>query len=211
MKAIYAEAGDTFFTHSNTILGRLIRWGETDPGEPNGTWANHTGVVIQSGWIGEPLTGRALEVLGGSRQAIVIEALWETRRGPLKVNGIDVRVFRPIPRYSPAELGRFTAVAEQYVGAKYGWWKLLVQLGDRTFFRGRKVLTTALFMDKRPICSYLAAKVNAAATSFERNVQRLQVLRYPEPNAFGIPPQAADPDEMLDFCVANPGLWEEIK
>lgn len=222
MKLVYVEAGDTFFTHSNTLLGRLIRWGETDPGETNGTWANHTGVVIQSGWIGEPLAGTlALSVLGPSRQAIVIEALWHTRRGPLKVNGIDIRVFRPIPRYSPAELGRFTREAERYVGAKYGWWKLLVQLGDRSIFRGRKVLSTALFMKDRPICSFLAGQVNQAAYGLEYGIARMKYIAdHPQAPAqdpdtygyaFGIPPQAADPDEMMDFCIEHPQWWEEVR
>ena len=213
MKAVFAEAGDTFFTRSNTILGRLIRWGETDKGETKDTWTNHTGVVIQSGWIGEPLSGTALRVLGPSRQAVVIEALWTSRRGPLKLNGVDVRVFRPIPRYSPAELGRFTLEAERYVGARYGWWKLGAQLLDKSIFGGRKVLTTALYLDSRPICSYLAGKVNAAAESLERAVARLKILKDPAlaAYAFGIPPQSADPDEMMDFCLEHPDLWQEIK
>ena len=49
-----------------------------------------------------------------------------------------------------------------------------------------------LHKDKRPICSYLAAKVCAVVGS-----------------TFGVDPQAADPDEMLDYCVANADEWEE--
>lgn len=191
MKALYAERGDTFFTQSNSLLGRLIRWGETDPGETNGTWANHTGVVVESGWIGNPK-------IPGYKEAVVVEALWKTRRGPLKLNGIEVRVFRPVPQYTEEEKQRFVVEAAKYVGDTYGWWKLIFQLGDRALFKGRKVLSLLLFVDKRPICSYLAAKVNEMA--------RPRIM-----HAFGMEPQTADPDEMLDYCEANPQFWEEVK
>jgi hypothetical protein len=45
-KPLYAFVGDTFFTRSNSRLGRAIRWAEKDPGEEE-TWTNHTGVVVQ--------------------------------------------------------------------------------------------------------------------------------------------------------------------
>ena len=199
---IYVKAGDTFFTHSNTLLGKLIRWGETDLGETNGTWANHMGVVVEDGWIGDT-DPQAVP-------AIIIEALWKTRKGPLTLAGnLGVRVFRPIPPYSPEELTRFRSKAEEFVGRTYGWWKILFQLADRVLFKGRKVLTTALFLDKRPICSYLAARVNAAAESLERQIARVQLTQ--DPRAFGIPAQSVDPDEALDYCLANPRLWEEIR
>lgn len=180
MRSIYAHAGDVFFTRSNSLLGKLIRWAETDPGEEP-TWANHTGVVVEDGWIG-----------GYNPQAVVVEALWKTRRGPLKVNGIDVRVFGPIPNLTPEELDAFRAEAATYVGDTYGWWKLLFHLADRAIFKGRKVLSKTLYVDKRPICSYLAAKVGAVVG-----------LTY------GMDPAAATPDEMLDYCESNPDEWVE--
>lgn len=189
MKALYTERGDTLFTYSNSLLGRLIRWGETDPGETNGTWANHTGVVVESGWIGNPK-------IPGYKEAVVVEALWKTRRGPLKLNDIEVRVFRPVPQYTEEEKQRFVVAADKYVGDTYGWWKLLFHLADRALFKGKKVLTHLLFIDKRPICSYLAAHVNEAARPS---------------GGFGIDPETADPDSMMDFCLKNPQFWEEVK
>jgi hypothetical protein len=204
MKLIYAHAGDVFFTHSETVLGRLIRWAESDPNETNGVWANHAGIVVEDGWIGagDPL----------ATPAVVVEALWKTRKGPLDTSKIQVRVFRPIPALTPEELAKFRAASETFVGATYGWWKLGVQLADRAIFKGTKVLTTAMYRDDRPICSYLAAKVYAASESVGRQVARFQLI----PNvagafAFGMPPQAADPDEMMDFCLAQPKLWEEVR
>jgi hypothetical protein len=206
MTPIYVRAGDVFFTHSSTLLGKLIRFGETDKNEEKGsTWANHTGIVVQDGWVGskDPL----------AVPATVIEALWKTRKGPLVLNGTEARFFRPVPPYTEEELGRFRAEAETYVGAKYGWHKLFVQLGDKVLFGGRKVLTTALHIKSRPICSFLAGYVNHVAQSNERVANRVLsgkrngAAMY----AFGVPPQAADPDSMMDFCLAHPDLWEEVK
>jgi hypothetical protein len=179
MAPIYAPVGSVFFTRSSSLLGLAIRWAETDPDEEP-TWANHTGVIVQGGWIGGP-----------GVQAEVVEALWKTRRGPLKVNGVAVRVFAPT---RPINLIRFRAVADSYVGATYGWWKLLFHLADRAFFRGRKVLSKTLHIDERPICSYLAAKVFAAVGV-----------------GFGVQPEAATPDEMMDYCLDHPDEWEEIR
>ena len=153
MTVLYAKRGDVFFTHSNTLLGRVIRWGEQDKTDKGAaSWANHTGVVVEAGWIGTTLP-----------QATVVEALWKTRRGPLVLNGTDVRIFRPVPAWTEQELQVFVTTANGYVGATYGWWKLLVQLADKQLFGGRKVLTTGLYRDDRPICSYLAGKVVHAA------------------------------------------------
>jgi hypothetical protein len=217
MNAIYAHAGDVFFTHSTTLLGRLIRWAETDPGETNGTWANHAGVVVEDGWIPAPPPLKLVDEAGDEmsayfKEAVVVEALWKVRRGPLDVSKVRVRVFRPIPYLAPAELERFERRAATFVGAKYGWWKLLVQLTDRLLFGGRKIVTAALYRDDRPICSYLAAMVYAYAENQSRAMARFahtnDVSRV---FTFGMPPQAADPDEMMDYCLAHPDEWEEVK
>lgn len=184
MMPIYVRAGDVGFTRSSSLLGRLIRWVETDPNEEP-AWANHTFIVVEDGWIRGSSDPFAIS-------AVVVEALWKTRRGPLQVNGIAVRVFGPVPPYEPAELAAFRAEAETFVGDTYGWWKLLFHAADRVVFKGTKVLSTLLRVDKRPICSYLAAKVSAVVGS-----------------TFGVEPQAADPDEMLDYCIANPDEWVE--
>ena len=210
---VYVRAGDTFFTHSSTLLGRLIRWGEKDKGE-DASWANHTGVVVEDGWVGAE--GVPPEALPHNVPAVVIEALWHVRKGPLVLNGTEVRFFRPIPAYDAAELGRFVAEAETYVGDKYGWWKLAVLLADRQFFGGEKILSTALYIKDRPICSFLAAFVNQAAQSVGRVTARVKAHLTRGDNgavyyAFGLAPQSADPDEQMDYCIANPTEWEEVK
>jgi len=186
MRPIYAHAGDVFFNHSTSLLGRAIQWGETDPGETP-AWANHTGVVVESGWVVPPGT----EAPGES--AIVVEALWKTRRGPLQLDDItEVRVFGRKPALTAEQVERMRTAASAYVGDTYGWWKLLFQLADRIWFTGKKVFSELLHKDDRPICSYLAAKV------FDSVGVR-----------FGVDPQAADPDGMMDYCQTHPEEWEE--
>jgi hypothetical protein len=206
---IFVRRGDTFFTRSGSLLGQLIRWGETHPGDES-SWANHTGVVVEAGWIGTPTVTQGYLIPGYDKQAVVVEALWHTRRGPLKLNGTLVRVFRPVPPYTEEELGRFVADAGTYVGDKYGWWKLLGLLGDRTFFKGRKVISSLFFVKSRPICSFLSALVGAAARAIGkawRPDPMGPVVTWP---GFGCPPQAADPDTMMDFCLAHPEYWAEV-
>ena len=218
MTALWVERGDTFFTHSKSMLGRLIRWGETDPGETNGTWANHTGVVVESGWIGTPDFGANLDTIAAGlrtaqaspRQAVVVEALWHVRRGPIKLNGIEVRVFRPSPAYTEEEKLRLVTEADTYVGARYGWWKLFGLLGDRMIFRGKKVISKLFFIKSRPICSFLAAIANEAGRRIGTTV-RLHTAAQATWPGFGMAPQSADPDEMMDFCLSHPEFWEEVK
>ena len=107
--------------------------------------------------------------------------------------GQEIRAFGSKQVLSTDELTLFRAEARKYVGDTYGWWKLLFHLADRGLFKGKKVLSSLLFMDKRPICSYLAAKVNAAAGRFFN----------------GISPEAATPDEMLDAAISYPLFWVE--
>jgi hypothetical protein len=228
MTALYARAGDVFFTKSSTVLGKLIRWAETDPKEGS-TWANHTGVVVEDGWIGEPpsmdvVRPEIRKAVIESMQAIVIEALWHARKGPLKLNGTAVRVFRPVVPWDADEMARFRAEAETYVGDKYGWWKLFIHLADRALFKGKKVLTTGLHVKSRAICSFLMAFACQMAQSKERAVTRLashldQIERGTRDASrngatsyyvFGVAPQAADPDELLDYCIENPEEWREV-
>lgn len=185
MQPVFVRRGDTFFTHSSSLLGRLIRWGETEKGEEP-TWTNHTGVVVEDGWVG-----------GGEPQAVVVEALWKTRRGPLKLNGVTVRFFRPVPPYSEEEKLRLVTEANSFIGNTYGWWKLFGFLAKK--ITGVDV-PKLFFVKNRPICSFLAAVANDAA--------RRRGSRWP---GFGTMPQAADPDEMLDFCESHPEFWQEVK
>lgn len=181
MDPIYAIPGDVFFTHSSSLLGTLIRWAEHDPNEPNGVWANHVGLVVSPGWIvPHPSMVRHSE-------AVVIESLWKTERWSWWANhkheaGNEIRVYRKRSLTSE-QLRRIEQRANTFVGATYGWWKLFAHLGDRLLFNGKKTVSNLLCVDKRPICSYTAAKSFADGGV-----------------SFGMEPEAADPDEMMDWC-----------
>jgi hypothetical protein len=186
---IYGLPGDVFFTHSQSLLGSLIRWAEHDPNEPNGAWANHVGVVVSPGWIVPP------PGVGNLRftQATVIESLWKTERWRWWENHKDekgqlIRVFRH-RSLTPGQLRAIEHTANEFVGRTYGWWKLFAHLADRIVFGGKKTVSNWLVIEKRPICSFTVAHAFDAAKV-----------------SFGMDPDAADPDEMMDHCITS-GDW----
>jgi hypothetical protein len=181
MEPIYGLPGDVFFTHSSSLLGTLIRWAEKDPNEPNGVWANHVGVVVSPGWIVPPFAAFRFTT------ATVIESLWKTERwswwnNHLGEKGNEIRVYRR-PDLTAEQVRLIERKANEFVGRTYGWWKLFAHLGDRMLFAGRKTISNLLTVEKRPICSYTVAHAFQAADIY-----------------FGMEPNAADPDEMMDYC-----------
>lgn len=74
--------------------------------------------------------------------------------------------------------------AEDYHGRVYGFIKLLPHALDR-LFDNKYVFRRLLWIDDYPICSWLVAYV------YDR------LLKY----QFGTPPNAAQPDDLLDHCV----------
>ncbi len=214
MRAVWAEAGDTAYTRSKTLLGTLIREGEEHPGDPN-AWANHMLVVVESGYLIPPEKygygiirdfyhfNYSPEGYCSPKLAVVVEALWHTERNvwweknkkSVLAGKNDIRVFHPIPQYNEEEMKRFISSAESYIGDRYGWWKLGGFLIRK--FTGIDV-PHIFFIKDRPICSFLAAKVNDDA--------RKRSSSWP---GFGMPPQEADPDTAMDFNLQNPEFWGE--
>jgi hypothetical protein len=181
MAPLYAMPGDVFFTRSSSLLGTLIRWAQKDPNEPNGVWANHVGVVVSPGWIVPPVTSFRFTL------ATVIESLWKTERWSWYENhkhedGNEIRVYRR-PSLTGIQSRAIEQKANEFVGRTYGWWKLFAHLFDRIAFKGVKTISTLLLVEKRPICSFTVAHAFEAAGL-----------------DFGMDPDAADPDEMMDYC-----------
>lgn len=221
MGGLWANAGDVFFTHGDSVLSRLIRWAETDPKETNGAWANHTGLVVNSGWLIPPLSMRD-EIPAWPCLAGTVEALgtvtngkwWEHHKKDVLAGKYQVRAFRSIPPLTPVELDRLREAANEALGQKYGWWKLFAHLADRAIFKGRKVFSTLMFVTGRPICSFFAARAFEHARPLGSHVQLfidgqpgIRVTGW----AFGMAPQAADPDEMMDYCLWHPDEWKEVE
>jgi len=135
------------------------------------------------------------------RQAWAVEALWHVEHNPWwqrheKESGYRVQVFRPLflsedlpDGWSYSEAGLVVAEALKHVGQRYGWWKLGTHAIDRFLFKGDEVTARLMFLDNRPICSYLVA-------------QAFEAAGYP--TAFGrhIPARAQDPDDQHDHVTS---------
>lgn len=177
---IYVRAGDVGFTRGMGIFQKAIRYVSTGPGEEK-TFANHSLMFTTDGEIGPVTT---------ARQALAVEALWHVEENPWydrhqKSDGYTLRVFRPT-FLSDLRKKRLIETARAHIGEKYGWWKLGAHFIDRFLFNDKKILSNVLYIDSRPICSYLVSRA-------------YEVAGYP--SAFGpIAAQAQDPDEMMDFC-----------
>ena len=190
---IQGEQGDLFFTAGASSLGGAIRWAEQTRGEEP-TEMNHVGVVSKKGYI-LPCAQPTWVDPPYLKPAVVIESLWRTIEHPWYPDqkpGNEVSVWR----YEPITLLQQIVViqrAERFVGAKYGWWKLLTHFVDNKAFNGRVVTRKLLVADSRPICSY------TAACSF--HVAGIKTG--------DIPARTQSPDTMWDFVNAsNP--WFEV-
>lgn len=192
---IWARPGDVGFTQGCGWLQGAIRLATRGPREEK-TWANHALMFTTRGGVGPGLAP--------DRQAYAVEALWHVEVNPWyerhrKDHGTKLRVYRPT-FLSPAERERVVETALAHVGERYGWWKLAAHLADRVLFDDRKVVSSFLRVDSRPICSYLVARAYEVAG---------------HPKAFGpIPAAAQDPDEMMDFVdnatYRSPRAWRFV-
>jgi hypothetical protein len=180
--------GDIVLTRSKSLIGSAIRYFEARPGDP--AWANHVGIIVTA---------------GTDFTAVLVEALWKVRRGPLwdlygppagpadKRPEIQVyRLCEPLPDHRQAA----AAHAETFVGRRYGVHKIAAHAADWWLTRklGAEVFAfrRLLRMDRYPICSYLVADAWAqGGVSFE------------------VPPGSADPDHVHDYLL-KPGVAQLI-
>jgi hypothetical protein len=181
------QPGDIVLTRSRAgWLGTVIRAFTRRPSDD--VYYNHVGIVVSA---------------GDEHQAQLLEALWRVRRGPLwqlygppaGASRPEIGVFRlcePLPEHRQLA----AAVAETFVGRRYGWWKLGAHAVDRWLSKqaGREVFAARRLLrwDRFPICSYLVADAWAEAGV-----------------SFGPPAGAADPDHIHDY-VQRPGNAELI-
>ncbi len=185
---------DIILTHSETgWLGKAIRFVEQRPGDP--AWANHVGIVTDSGTI-VPKAGIPI--------AVMVESLWHVRQGtvwdgygPAKgPQRAEVLIYRPYTLPS-ATRTQIAAVAEQYVGRHYAWWRLLMHAADWELSKraGHQVYVfRRLNFARDTECSGLVQR--AYATSG----YTFEVPRGVIPN----------PDDIHDFCYGNPDKYRLI-
>jgi len=124
---------------------------------------------------------------GTLENAGVVEALSHVRYGtlPARYRGKrdTVSVWRPA-NLTKKERAAIVSKARGYIGRDYGWLKLgLHALGLQRFAK----------LDKWPICSYLVGKAyGVVGKEFGRDGNELT------------------PDDILDFCQANPDKYTEV-
>ena len=182
MRPTLLQPSDLFFTCGDSKVSKAIRWFTRDKGEPK-TKTNHTGGVSDGGTLS---------------QAEIIEAVSTVQSGPL------------MQRYGPPKKDRFAAyryipmtadqqatvvrTAKGYEGRKYGYHRIAANVLDfglsRT--RGKNVyfFRRLAGMADYPICSWLMAY------SFEK-----------AGISFGVPTDAATPDDIWDWVTGHPELW----
>lgn len=147
------------------------------------------------GLIGYP--GKGLDAWGLEALATVKFHPLYHQYGPQS----EICVFRPL-NLTKQDFDLILKKAGSYVNRKYGALKLLLHAGDY-LLGGRYVFRRIGRMDNYPICSYVVADSYAAAGK-----------------TFGVPTQAASPDDIWDFIVAHPdkyrfvwqqgGMWEGV-
>ena len=133
-------------------------------------------------------------VLKHIAEPIIIEALATVKVRPIRAyQGKKSRliVTRKPGGLTEEEQRKAFQKAEEYKGREYGYLKIVAHVLDR-LFNNAYVFRRLAQMDDYPICSWLVAFV------YDRTVG-LQ---------FGVPPNAAQPDDIMDFCVAN--NWEFV-
>ncbi len=177
-------AGDVILTRGSGKLARFIRWGEREPGEP-ASWANHFGTFSSCGPI---------------RAATAIESLWRTVEHPWWEAHQDdeVSVYR-YRDFDEADRALFVAAMREFVGRRYGWWKLAANLVDNKLLGGRVVFRRLQVIKNRPICSYSGGLALEAAG-----------VRFDDHEGRPIPGKALQPDDADDSIARHPELWETI-
>ena len=188
------EAGDLFFTRSDSWLGKAIRLMTREIGEPPSIY-QHVGIVVKSAptWA----------------DAVVVEALAsgvvERRFG----DGYDLTAKRvEVWRYHDTKTRRLAAFkARKRIGQNYGYLKLLLHAGDWLVSRGRfRLLRRLGKVDRWPICSYLAAVAYKRADQEVRAASKVQ--RSPFWRGFN--PETMTPDDLHD-AVTRSALWRVVR
>lgn len=136
-----------------------------------------------------------LIVTAGSSEAVIVEALTKVKRRTMlsywAKDSTQVAVFRPL-NVSDAQIDTIVERAESYVGNSYGYLKIVAHFLDWCL-GGRYVFRRMAAMDNYPICSWVVAQSYADAGL-----------------NFGVPAGSADPDDIWDFCVANPDKYVAV-
>ena len=145
------------------------------------TWASHTAMVIEV-----------------ASTVLIIEALSpRVKIRPLAVYtrpGARVVISRRPGGLTQREKATVQAKAREYYSRRYGYLKVAAHALDR-FINNRYFFRRLARADDYPICSWLVAFVYDRSLGIQ----------------FGMPPNAAQPDDIMDYCVRNhwPRVWAD--
>lgn len=173
--------GDVYLTKGTSFVARLIRTFTTRFGESR-SQVNHVGIVVTE---------------GGVDRAVVVEALSKVKKHPMaryqNKTKTAVAVFRPLD-LTPEQIGMVVAKALEYEGRSYGYGKIVAHFLDWVL-QGAYLFRRLTSDDRYPICSWVVAY------AFEKA----------RPRFFGVDPGSADPDDIWDWIVDHPDLWEQVR
>lgn len=177
---------DIILVSRDSWPSRLIRFGTTTHGEPKSI-ASHAAIGIAT-------------------PSMIVEALPpRVARRHLNVyrfSGAKIKIYRPL-NLSTAECCAIARAAESFIGAKYGWGKILLHALDGVLWRtpllgralaGRSVFARLGRLDQWPICSYLVARAYTEGAG----------------KHFGVGPATASPDDIDDFAAGHPDKFEVV-
>lgn len=140
----------------------------------------------------------ANHMAGISTPGMCLEALWTVKEHALSdLDASQYQIWRH-KGLTDEQRQAVAAAALAYKGRSYGPLKLGLHLGDALLskaFGGNPYFFRRLArMDNYPICSWVWA------CAYDRS------LGY----RFGMPPEEASPDDMLDYILDHPNEWEQI-
>lgn len=133
-------------------------------------------------------------VLRVEEEIEIIEAIWRTVIRPITAyegKGAKLLVCRKPGGIEVDRKQEMVKKAEYYNGKIYGFWEITFHILDR-FLNNSYFFRRLIKDDDYPICSWLVAYI------YDR------ILGYD----FGTPPNAAQPDDLLDHCVDSD--WEFV-
>ena len=139
-------------------------------------------------------TSHSAMVLRVGEEIEIIEALWKTVIRPItayKGTRAKLIISRKTPAIEEQRKKKMIEKAEYYKGKQYDVLHIVLHALDR-LLNNSYVFRRLLKDDDYPICSWLVAYVYDRILSYQ----------------FGVPPNAAQPDDILDHCVQSG--WEFV-
>jgi len=180
---LYLKLGDILFERNSSIISKYIRIFTQDKQEKKSE-VSHVGLISHSGYIDGYPKAKIIEALTTVKEHEVLESYSQS--------DAHIAVYRPL-NLTHEETSIIITTARTYIGRTYGYFKVLLHLLAYITKR-KKFFSSLMLLDKYPICSYLVAKVYAAAGK-----------------SFDVPAGFATPDDIWDFVTTHSDKYERIR